>query len=118
MGEVFSIIGNGAYANGWKSAKPHVDQTIRTSFLLTSNILTTSLSGKPLLLSFVCSEPETTASQSRKRKRSEDQDLKFDDIKLGEVYTVTVKSVKTLQLNVQLSRKVGKFFVVVKKLIF
>ncbi|KAL5249614.1 hypothetical protein ACHWQZ_G018470 [Mnemiopsis leidyi] len=63
--------------------------------------------GKPLLLSFVCSEPETPASLSRKRKRSEDQDLKFDDIKLGEVYTVTVKSVKTLQLNVQLSRKVN-----------
>ena len=34
------------------------------------------------------------------------QNIKFDDIKLGEMYTVTVKSVKTMQLNVQLSRKV------------
>ena len=66
------------------------------------------LPGKPLLLSFVISDPETPTSQSRKRKRSEDQDIKFDDIKLGEIYTVTVKSVKTLQLNVQLSRKVGE----------
>ena len=57
-------------------------------------------------MSFVRPATESTSQSQRKRKRSEDHDIKFDDIKLGEVYTVTVKSVKSLQLNVQLSRKV------------
>ena len=50
--------------------------------------------------------PETATSQPQLKRKREDHVIKFDDINIGEVYTVTVKSVKQLQLNVQLSQKV------------
>lgn len=63
--------------------------------------------GTRLLLSFVSPTPETATSQPQLKRRREDHVIKFDDINIGEVYTVTVKSVKQLQLNVQLSQKVN-----------
>ncbi|XP_063690715.1 protein RRP5 homolog [Bolinopsis microptera] len=63
--------------------------------------------GTRLLLSFVSPTPETVTTQPQLKRKREDHVIKFDDINIGEVYTVTVKSVKQLQLNVQLSQKVN-----------
>ena len=59
--------------------------------------------GKPILLEFVKS---AAGGEKRKRTKSEGDGVTFDDIKLGQVYTVTVTSVKAIQLNVQLGKKV------------
>ena len=67
------------------------------------SIIPPSIPGKPVLLEFI----KTAGGEKRKRTKSEGDSVTFDDIKLGQVYTVTVTSVKAIQLNVQLGKKVG-----------